>query len=120
MKFKDVINLMTQKYEKDSSSPNPCWAFVDAVPHGVIENREQYDYIKYYSDNTSIGMDGMKSFKEDCGKYLNLGNYFGGAAFYFCTMDVENATEYIKRYPNIYPETPNWSWGKYGKIEFEK
>jgi hypothetical protein len=120
MKIKEVEHLMAKTYEKDSSYPHPCWAFVDAVPHGIIETQEQYDYIKYYSDNTSISMDGMKSFEEDCGRYLNLGNYFGGAAFYFCTQSVEYTLECIKKYPNIYPETTDWSWGKYGKIEFEE
>ena len=118
MKFEDVTHIMAQAHEKDSNCPHPCWAFVDAVPYGVIENQEQYDYIKYYSDNTSISMDGMKSFEEDHGRYLNLGNYFGGAAFYFCTVSVESALESIKTYPNLYPDTPEWSWGKYGKIEF--
>lgn len=120
MKIAEAERIMAETHEKDPSCPHPCWVDMDAIPHGIIETQEQYDYIKYYSDNTSIGMDGMKSFKEDHGRYLNLGNYFGGAAFYFCTISVELAKSYIKNYPNLYPESLDWSWGKYGKIEFEK
>ena len=45
-----------------------------------IETQEQYDYVKYYSDHTEISMEGMKTFEEDRGRYLNLSNHFGGAA----------------------------------------
>lgn len=118
MKFEEVKQLMSEAHDKDPSLPHPCWAFADAVPYGVIETQEQYDYIKYYSDHTAISMEGMKTFEEDRGRYLNLGNYFGGAAFYFCTESVEYALECIRKYPDIFPETIDWSWGKYGKIEF--
>lgn len=118
MKFEEVKQIMSEAHDKDPHCPHPCWAAEDAIPHGVIETKEQYDYIKYYSDHTAISMDGMKSFEEDKGRYLNIGNYFGGAAFYFSTISVEYATECIKKYPNIYPEDLNWSYGKYGKIEF--
>ena len=114
MRFEDVKHIMAQDHEADPSRPHQCWAFADAVPHGIIETQEQYDYIKYYSDHTSIKMDGMKSLEEDRGRYLNLGNYFGGAAFYFCTESVE----YIKKHLDIYHNDLEWSWGKYGKIEF--
>lgn len=120
MNITEAIHIMTEAYEKDPSLPHPCWIYVDAVPSGIIETQEQYDYIKYYSDNTSIGMDGIRSFEEDRGRYLNLSNYFGGAAFYFSTLSIEDAERYANLYPSLYSENCNWCWGKYGKIEFEK
>lgn len=53
MKFEKVKQLMSEVYDKDPKCPHPCWAFVNAVPHGVIETQEQYDYVKYYSDHTA-------------------------------------------------------------------
>lgn len=118
MKFEEVKRLMTEAHAKDLNCPHPCWAAEDAVPRGIIETQEQYDYIRYYSSHTEIGMEGMKSFEEDKGRYLNMGNHFGGASFYFCTESQDTALKYTKQYPDIFPRTIEWSWGKYGKIEF--
>lgn len=108
MKFVDVENLMDYNHSIGSEAPSSIWAAIDAVPYGIIETHEQYDYIKYYSDHTEVSMDGMKTFEEDKGRCLTLGNYFGGAAFYFETTVN----------PKWMPNDPSWSYGKYGRIEF--
>lgn len=118
MHINEVKRIMDKAHALNPNKISSCWAYEMACPHGVITTQEQYDYIKYYSDNSDISMEGMKCFEEDKGRYLNLGNHFGGASFYFCTMSVESAQESIKKYPNIFPETVDWSWGDYGKIEF--
>ena len=118
MTLDEVKEIMQKEYELDNNRPQACWADIDAVPHGIIENEEQYNYIIEYSRNTSIKLDGMKPYPLAQGMYLNLGSYFGGASFYFTLMTVKDVTEMKDRYPDIYPNDLSWSYGKYGKIEW--
>ena len=103
MKLKEVINIMNTNHKLDPNKPSGSWAAIIAAPHGLIQTEEQYQYILEYAQNTEVSLDGMKTFEEDKGKCLYLGDYFGGAAFYFTTST-----------KNIEP----WSYGEYGKIEF--
>lgn len=118
MRMDDVRKIMDEEYQLDNNKPSSSWATIDAVPYGIIESQEQYDYIIEYSKNTEVGLDGMKPFDTAKGMYLNLGNYFGGAAFYFSLTPVEKAEECSRKYPNIFPQDLSWSYGKYGKIEW--
>ena len=119
MTLNEVKEIMQKEHDLDNNKPHPCWADIDAVPHGVIENEEQYNYIIEYSRNTSVGLDGMKPYQIAQGMYLGLGNYFGGSAFYFTLMTVEYAKSMKNKYPDIYPDDLSWSYGEYGKIEWE-
>lgn len=118
MTMNEVRAIMDEEYKNDKNKPSSSWATVDAVPQGIIENEEQYNYIIEYSKHTDIGLDGMKPYPLAQGMYLNLGNYFGGAAFYFSLMTVESAERMREEYPICYPEDLSWSYGKYGKIEW--
>ena len=118
MTLSEVKEIMQKEYDLDNNKPNPCWADLESIPYGIIENEEQYNYIVEYSKNTSIGLDGMKPYPLAQGMYLSLGNYFGGAAFYFTLMTVERAERMKNEYPSVYPKDLSWSYGKYGKIEW--
>ena len=118
MTFEEIRNVMQKEYDKDNNNANPCWLEFEAAPHGVIENEEQYNYIIRYSENSTISLDGMKPYSLAKGMYLKLGNYFGGAAFYFTLIKLETAKKMQKKYPNIYPKDLSWSYGKYGRVNF--
>lgn len=86
--------------------------------------REQYDYVKYYTEHTSIDGQYLKTFEEAKGTYLCLGDWFGGAAFYFHLKDEpEGIWKYriidkagaVIGYSKYYED---FSYGKFGKIEF--
>lgn len=94
------------------------WWEIICAPKGIIETKEQYDYAILYGNSTSISTrsdDKLSSFETAKGCYLGIGNYFGGAAFYFY-LDRNGEYNYEK---NEY-ETVPFSYGKYGKIDFEE
>lgn len=105
---------MNSQHEKDTSFPGGCWAEEDAAPRGIIMTKEQYDYVKYYSDNTSISFN-LGEYETCIGKYVSIGDYFGGAAFYFYATD---NFDFLKRYPDVYGSDWSFSYGKYGEIIF--
>lgn len=77
------------------------------APAGKVTTREQYDYIKYYAEHTEIDDRYIKSFEDVCGKWIDIGSWFGGAAFYFSVS-------------NGKPTDEGFSFGDLGKIEFDK
>lgn len=94
------------------------WAHLELRPHGKIKTKEQYDYVIYYGQHTSISVDEryIKLFEEEQGKYLHLGNWFGGASFYFYFSDnPENIDGY---FDEDAPKYEDFDYGKAGKIEF--
>ena len=101
------------------------WTDIQCVPTGKIETREQYDYLKYYAENTPIDDRYIKSFEESVGKYIHLGNWFGGAAFYFTLQDYPQGIfeTAIEKKDGLGIEYTEWyedfSYGKLGKIEFD-
>lgn len=116
MKFKEAETLFGE-----------TWAFMELVPRGKVTTKEQYDYVLYYGQNTSIAVDDryIKSFEDECGKYLHTGDWFGGASFYFYFSEkpegiresaIRNKNGAIIDYKEYYEE---FSYGKCGKIEFE-
>jgi hypothetical protein len=112
MKFSEIQKIMDEAYEKDHTKSSGGWAEIIAAPSGIIETYEQYEYIKYWAKHTGVNLDGMKSFEEDKGRYLTIGSHFGGASFYFTTTEIE----YEKSLGN---ENLIWSYGKYGRVEFD-
>ena len=101
------------------------WTDIECVPTGKIETKEQYDYLKYYVENTPIDDRYIKSFEESKGKYIHMGSWFGGAAFYLYMSDepqgdydyrIEDKNGAIVGYTK-YEE--DFSYGKLGKIEFD-
>ena len=119
MKIEEIKRIMDEKHQLDKNKPSSSWATIDAAPFGIIETQEQYDYIIEYSNNSEISMDGIKPFDQSKGMCLNLGNHFGGAAFYFCVGPVERIIERRERHPDLYPENLSWSYDKYGKIDWK-
>ena len=102
-----------------------AWTDIQCVPTGKITTKEQYDYLKYYVENTQIDDRYIKSFKESKDKYIHMGSWFGGAAFYFYMSDepqgnydyrIEDKNGAIVGYTKYEEE---FSYGKLGKIEFD-
>ena len=100
------------------------WADLECRPTGRIDTKDQYDYLKYYSDHTAIDDKYIKSFEEVKGKYIHLGSWFGGASFYFSLEDkpegvfetsIRAEDGRIIKYTEWYEK---FSYGKLGKIEF--
>lgn len=108
MKLSDVASLMDEQHKNDANLSSGCWAEEDAAPYGIVKTKEQYDYIKYYSDNTSIAFK-LNDFESCVGKYISMGSYFGGASFYFYATD---------NFDDVYGNDLSFCYGKYGKIEF--
>ena len=119
LKIEEVKRIMDENHRLYNNKPSSSWATIDAAPFGIIETQEQYDYIIEYSNNSEISMEEMKPFDQSKGMYLNLGNHFCGAAFSFCVEPVERIIERKERNPDLYPENLNWSYGKYGRIDWE-
>lgn len=103
------------------------WADLELRPTGKVLTKEQYEYVLYYGKNTSIAVDDryIKTFEEERGKYLHLGSWFGGASFYFYFSDKPEGADgtmicdksgRCAGYERYYKE---FSYGKFGKIEFE-
>lgn len=63
------------------------WVDLECRPTGKIKTKEQYDYLKYYVENTSIKGDRIGTFEESIGKYIHLDSWFGGSSFYFLLSD---------------------------------
>lgn len=102
-RYEDALNKVDSR----------AWADLELRPSGKIATREQYDYVLYYSKHTSIRIEDaggtyIKSFENAAGKYLCLGNWFGGAAFYFYVTDEPCDNE-----------RKEFSYGRLGRIEFE-
>ena len=116
MKWTDV-----EKLEKE----NCYWSYDETIrPTGKILTKEQFDYVLEYAKHAAIRTVNFKSFEEAKGKYIILGNYFGGAVFYFRLNDkpegvyetlIRNKDNYLIGYAKYYE---NFSYGKYGKIDF--
>lgn len=116
MKWADV-----EKLEKN----NCYWSYDETIrPTGKILTIEQFDYVLEYAKYAAISTADIKSFEEAKGKYIILGNYFGGAAFYFRLDDKpEGVYKTLIRDKNNWPigytrYYENFSYGKYGKIDF--
>ena len=105
---------MDGKKANNSELPGGYWAAEDAAPWGLIKTKEQFDYVKLYADNTYISFK-LGNFEDCVGKYVCMGNYFGGAAFYFYATD---NFDYLKKHPDVYGKDLSFSYGKYGRIEF--
>lgn len=101
------------------------WTDLECIPTGRIETREQYNYLKYYAEHTVIDDRYIKSFEDSAGKYIHLGNWFGGAAFYFSLTDKPEGIyeTAIKAKDGSVIEYTEWyeefSYGKLGEIEFD-
>lgn len=105
--------------EAKLKADNQTWADLELRPTGKIETKEQYDYVMYYGNHTPIdvGERYMKSYEESKGKYLHLGSWFGGASFYYyCSDEPEHIDGYFEKDAPVYEK---FSYGKFGKIEFE-
>lgn len=92
------------------------WWDIICAPQGIIETQEQYEYVMNYAKNTTIRVTDCKdlqSFDTTKGKYLGIGDYFGGGAFYFY-LDERGKYRYQT---NDFEQVP-FTYGKYGKIEF--
>ena len=83
------------------------WADLELRPTGIVTTKEQYDYVLYYAKHQQIDTRYIKPFNEVAGKYLRLGDWFGGAAFYFYFSDTPQTGD-----------KEEFSYGKFGKIEF--
>lgn len=110
--------------EAQSKVSNRSYAALELRPTGKIGTKEQYDYVVYYCEHTEIDGCQISPFYIAEGKYLHIGNYFGGASFYFYLSDkpegiyeeaINDETGAIIGYKKFYKE---FSYGKYGKIEF--
>ncbi|RHP46914.1 hypothetical protein [Clostridium sp. AF32-12BH] len=117
---KKVIAMLFSEVQKQIGT----WAFLECRPTGKIMTREQYNYVKYYTEHTSIDGCRLKTFEEAKGKYLCLGNWFGGAAFYFHLKDepegiwkhrIVDKVGAVVGYSKYYED---FSYGQFGKIEF--
>ena len=104
-----------------------AWPDLELIPHGKVTTKKQYDYVLYYGQHTCIAVDDryIKPFEEECGKYLHLGDWFGGASFYFYFSDhpegvyesaIRNKNGVIVGYKDYYED---FTYGRCGKIEFE-
>lgn len=69
--------------EAKEKADNKVWADLELRPTGKVLTKEQYDYAVYYAKHTGIDCRYVRSFDEEKGKYLRLGNWFGGASYYF-------------------------------------
>ncbi len=84
------------------------WADLELRPTGKILTEEQLNYVLYYARHTSISVKEAVAFNEVVGKFLCLGDWFGGASFYFYFSDMpDNGNNH------------DFSYGKLGRIEFE-
>lgn len=94
------------------------WAAIDAVPQGIIETEEQWNYLKEYSKHIVIDDRYLTSFDKDKGKWLDIGDWFAGGSFYWnlSKKPPDSDDEYFERHP-LHIE---WYWGKHGKIDFSK
>lgn len=116
MRFSEAKNKLGER--------DKIWADLILRPTGQILTKEQYEYIKYYEKHAlSHKYIAEIPFEEARGKYLHIGNYFGGAAYYFWLSDEPEGKDMIynengmpKGYSSHYNE---FSYGKYGKIEFD-
>lgn len=72
--------------EAKDKAKEKVWAFLELRPTGRVLTKEQYDYAMYYAKHTGIDCSYIRSFEEEKGKYLRLGNWFGGAG-YIRTID---------------------------------
>lgn len=102
--------------EAKKKADSETWAFLELRPTGKIETKEQYDYAVYYAEHK--GLSGyLKPFEESKGKYLKLGSWFGGASFYlYCGDNPDNVDGHFGKDAPVYDE---FSYGKFGRIEFE-
>lgn len=115
------------KFEEAKKLVDSTWADLELIPHGKVITKEQYDYILYYGHHTGIAVDEryIKSFEEECGKYLHMGNWFGGASFYFHFSDkpegvyesaIRDKNGVIIGYKEYFEE---FTYGRCGKIDFD-
>lgn len=112
--------------EAKSRCGDSVWADLELRPTGKIETKEQYDYVVYYESHIFPPSDlriAKIPFEHTKGKYLRLGNLFGGSSFYFYLDDEPDGKdmEYdsygnLIKFISYYEE---FSYGKFGKIEFE-
>lgn len=91
------------------------WKGEYCYPYGFIRTEEQYNYAKLFAKNTNIDWSCMSSFDKETGKYLALRCYLackeGKYRLQFYTLD-KNLAESINK-------TSNFTYGKYGKIDFK-
>lgn len=112
--------------EAKDKAKEKVWAFLELRPTGRVLTKEQYDYAMYYAKHTGIDCSYIRSFEEEKGKYLRLGNWFGGASYYFFFGDqpegiietaVTNDWNVIETFKEYYED---FSYCKLGKIEFDE
>ena len=112
--------------EAKEKADNKVWADLELRPTGKVLTKEQYDYAVYYAKHTGIDCRYVRSFDEEKGKYLRLGNWFGGASYYFffgnqpegiIETAVTNDWNVIETFKEYYED---FSYGKLGKIDFDE
>lgn len=105
------------------------WAFLELMPQGKVTSREQYDYVVDYAN--AMGLNGyIKPFEEAKDKYINLGNFFGGARYYIVFGDkpdgvigteiyqkVSNGGKTFSRILGYEKYHTEFTYGKLGKID---
>lgn len=105
-----------------------CWEFLRAIPHGKIVSEEQFLYCLKYGKEMGIGGTTDKhqiehlAYKEVENKYLRLSDHFGGASFYFYVSDSPEPINPVYECGKVIScdgHYENFTYGKYGKIDFD-
>ena len=112
--------------EAKEKADDKVWADLELRPTGKIKTKEQYDYVVYYESHIFQPSDtniAKIPFDQAKNKYLRLGNYFGGADYYFYLSDKPDGKDLIldskgnfEGYSSFYED---FDYGKFGKIEFD-
>lgn len=85
----DEINIIPNGYilsVNEVKILEPVWYDTAFAPIGVLTNKEDYKYVVTYYTQVDFPYQDHKAippWKEAEGKYVSLGNWFGGGAFYW-------------------------------------